>query len=213
MHQYRAKAAYQDADAAQAYDSSRFSSLIGRLRDVLEKRAILATLSLIPPPANILDLPCGTGRITEWLLGLGYYAHGADISAQMLGQARKRLAAYHRFTGLTKCDAEALPFADGAFDALTVVRLMGHVPPPCRVQMLKEMKRVCAGPLLVMYYRWNPLTEARRWLLQRFERATAPWYPTTVEALAEEATHAGLSIASAHQVAPFLSEAWVLAFR
>lgn len=80
--------------------------------------AILA-LHLAPPPdtppGRALDAGCGHGFQTALLKALGYETHGVDIAAALLALARQRLPA----AALARADVAALPFATGAFDAVT----------------------------------------------------------------------------------------------
>ena len=52
-----------------------------------------ATLSLLPDVVGkrVLDVGCGTGRYTEWLLEHGAEVTGFDASPQMLEHARRRV--------------------------------------------------------------------------------------------------------------------------
>ncbi|HEU5322144.1 MAG TPA: class I SAM-dependent methyltransferase, partial [Methylomirabilota bacterium] len=62
-----------------------------------------------------LDAGCGTGLQAAVLEALGYETHGADLSRGLLEVARRRL----RRPVLTRADLVALPYRDGAFDAVT----------------------------------------------------------------------------------------------
>ncbi len=44
---------------------------------------------LPPPPATVLDLCCGTGRLAERLLQAGYQVWGVDLSSEMIRLARQ----------------------------------------------------------------------------------------------------------------------------
>ncbi|MBW4592786.1 MAG: class I SAM-dependent methyltransferase [Brasilonema angustatum HA4187-MV1] len=46
-------------------------------------------LPYVPEGANILDLCCGTGQLSQWLLNKGYQVTGIDRSQTMLEYARK----------------------------------------------------------------------------------------------------------------------------
>ncbi|WP_375509342.1 class I SAM-dependent methyltransferase [uncultured Nostoc sp.] len=46
-------------------------------------------LPYIPEGANILDLCCGTGQLSQWLLNKGYQVTGIDRSQRMLEYARQ----------------------------------------------------------------------------------------------------------------------------
>src|SRR4051812_12079017 len=55
--------------------------------------AVLARLEGVAPDATVLDVGCGTGRVTEGLLELAPDGHvlALDASADMVELARKRL--------------------------------------------------------------------------------------------------------------------------
>jgi SAM-dependent methyltransferase len=66
-----------------------------------------------PAPAWVLDLGCGAGRTTGSLAALGYRVVGLDLSAGLLGEARR----LHPGVPFVRADARVLPFAPAAFDA------------------------------------------------------------------------------------------------
>lgn len=70
---------------------------------------------LAQPPARVLDIGCGTGRLLELVAAHWPEAEltGLDLAPNMLCQAAERLGT--RAT-LVQGDAEALPFADNRFD-------------------------------------------------------------------------------------------------
>lgn len=85
---------------------------------------------------NVLDVACGTGDMVIELAKRGCSVTGVDISAEMLNVARQKTASANFQLG----NAEALPFADGVFDAVTCafgVRNFVHLE-----QGLTEMLRV-----------------------------------------------------------------------
>jgi ubiquinone/menaquinone biosynthesis C-methylase UbiE len=46
-------------------------------------------------------------------------------------------------------DGIQLPFADASFDAATINNVMHHVPIPVRAPLMKEIRRVVAGPVYI----------------------------------------------------------------
>lgn len=67
------------------------------------------------PGKRVLDLACGAGRHLRAMAAAGIRGVGADISADLLAEARRA------GTGmLVRCDMRRLPFRDGAFDAVTL---------------------------------------------------------------------------------------------
>src|SRR5262245_34495293 len=86
----RAVAAYWDM-AADSFDRHPDHGL----RDPQTRAAWPARLdSWLPdPPAEILDLGCGTGSLTLLMARQGHQVTGVDISAVMAEHARRKLAA------------------------------------------------------------------------------------------------------------------------
>jgi demethylmenaquinone methyltransferase / 2-methoxy-6-polyprenyl-1,4-benzoquinol methylase len=80
-------------------------------------------------PARVLDMATGTGALAFDLLSrTDAIVTGADITRPMLLQAQARAAA--RFDGrlrLVECSAEAPPFANESFDAITFAYLLRYV--------------------------------------------------------------------------------------
>lgn len=79
------------------------------------RRRAVRELSTSNFQLSILDVACGTGDLTLDLLRRGHRVTGVDLSEQMLALARRKAAAA-RFQ---LADAEALPFPDASFDAVT----------------------------------------------------------------------------------------------
>lgn len=84
-----------------------YASLHGLLREALASPSGMAQ-------PRALDVGCGTGFQTAILREMGYVAHGLDLSGALLRGARERLPV----AALVQGDALALPYRDGAFDAV-----------------------------------------------------------------------------------------------
>ncbi len=90
-----------------------------------------ALVDAVAPSAgeHVLDVACGTGMVSAELLRRAPVALVAlDQSAQMLGAARRRFAG--SAVELVQGSAEALPFADATFDAVTFTYLLRYVDEP-----------------------------------------------------------------------------------
>ncbi|HEU5064582.1 MAG TPA: bifunctional demethylmenaquinone methyltransferase/2-methoxy-6-polyprenyl-1,4-benzoquinol methylase UbiE [Gaiellaceae bacterium] len=72
--------------------------------------------AVVSPGDRVLDVCCGTGDLALSAAEAGGKVTGLDFSEQMLGRARAKEPAIEWVSG----DALALPFADGAFDAVTI---------------------------------------------------------------------------------------------
>ena len=121
---------------------------------------------------RVLDLAAGTGVSTAELERSGAWAVGCDFSLGMLRAGRTNRARRH--LPLVAGDATRLPFADGAFDAVTIsfgLRNVVDVP-----AALREMARVTrpGGRLVVCEFSrpvWPPLRMLYLNYLMRF----LPW--------------------------------------
>ena len=92
---------------------------------------------------RLLDIACGTGR-TLHQLAVAHPAlrlYGVDLSPAYVKLARRRLADVAE-VALAVENAEALPFADGAFDVVTSVYLFHELPRNARRNVAREMFRV-----------------------------------------------------------------------
>ncbi|RME77095.1 MAG: class I SAM-dependent methyltransferase [Planctomycetota bacterium] len=151
--------------AAQRYDDR----LLGSAKDRRERRAIAALLGALPSGARVLDLPCGTGRLTGWLAEQGWRVVAADASAAMVVRAQTRLAGTDG-VAFSVHDALRTGFRSGSFDAVVCNRLLHHlIEPEARTALVAELLRVSAGPLVVSYFdrrslhaRWVALRDRLR---------------------------------------------------
>jgi len=76
---------YQDAQRAAAYDELELGGTYG-----LAFRALTELYGRWVTGPRALDFGCGTGRSTRFLKALGFSALGIDVSAEMVGFARRR---------------------------------------------------------------------------------------------------------------------------
>ncbi len=211
--EYRAKTAYQDEKEVRTYDSVRFKNLKGRITDWLEKCAVRRALVAVPQGSRVLDIPCGTGRITALLLKQGYKTVGADISEGMLAIAEKTLKGFDNLESLERADAESLPYKDCEFEAVTSIRFMNHLPPEVRVKVLKEMARVSRSAVIVSYCNPRSLSGIKRRIKYILKPPHAPWNPATYGQVKREAADAGLYIAAVFPILGLISETNVYLLR
>lgn len=161
----RFKSIWTARGEAAAYRDERFShSHRWRWTDQQERAIVAQFLSTLPNGSQVLDIPCGAGRLVSLFEKAKITYVGADISFPMLNLAREAFG----LIPLLIADVLRLPFQEGTFDALISVRLLHRIQEQeVRVKMLTEMARVAHGPLLVTYYgRWN-LRGIQRWLRRK----------------------------------------------
>ena len=119
---------------------------------------------------RVLELGCGTGNL--WLENRTRIPKDAeialsDLSPGMLAAAQRRLAdVADRFVWY-RLDAQAIPFADDAFDVVLANHMLYHVPD--RARALAEGQRVLrpGGCLHAVTNAWTHLIELRE-LCERF---------------------------------------------
>jgi len=110
--------------------------------------------------AAIVDVACGSGGLLGDLAATFPRARlaGVDLSFPYLEEARRRTG----LGALAQANAERLPFADGAIDAVTSIYLFHELPPAVRPAIAREMARVLApGGLLAFADSIQPADEPR----------------------------------------------------
>jgi SAM-dependent methyltransferase len=108
--------------------------------DNFQSRALRRALSIaeISPGSRILDVGCGTGRWVRRFGELGFSPIGVDATFDMLSIARS-----HRTTApLIVGSASSLPFSDAAFDGVSDITVVQHLPYELQPKALQEMVRV-----------------------------------------------------------------------
>jgi demethylmenaquinone methyltransferase/2-methoxy-6-polyprenyl-1,4-benzoquinol methylase len=95
------------------------------------------------PGMRILDVATGTGMVAFELASRGAEVVGVDQSDAMLSRARSRLERTPELAerlSFVSGEAEALPFADAEFDALSFTYLLRYVDDPAAT--MRELARV-----------------------------------------------------------------------
>jgi ubiquinone/menaquinone biosynthesis C-methylase UbiE len=114
-------------------------------------RTIGAALDALPaPPLNVLDLGTGSGAVARLAAARWATAEitGADVSAGMVHEAQQRATSDREH--YVQADAASLPFADGAFDLVTLNNM---------IPFFDELARVTAdGGHVAIAYSLGPNT-------------------------------------------------------
>lgn len=121
---------------------------------------------------RVLDVGCGGGLVAEELARRGAQVTGIDVSEHALRTARAHAAAGGLSILYQRAPAEALPFADGAFDAVVCADCLEHVEAPDRV--VAEAARVLAPGGVFCFDTFNRNLLSRvvvGWLVERRLRA------------------------------------------
>jgi ubiquinone/menaquinone biosynthesis C-methylase UbiE len=94
---------------------------------------------------SVLDVCCGTGRLTKSILDLGIDAHGIDISPELIQEGINKLDIPSNC--LSVGDATALPFTDAQFDISCILGALHHTARPRAI--IAEMLRVSRFGIVV----------------------------------------------------------------
>ena len=137
---------------AMAYDLGVWILTFGR--EGAMRRKILAHARLQAGEA-VLDVGCGTGSLAieaKRQVGSAGTVCGTDGSSEMIARAAKKARKSGFEIEYESAPAQALPFADGCFDAVLNTLMFHHLPRLSREQCAREMRRVVrpGGRVLVV---------------------------------------------------------------
>lgn len=114
------------------------------------------------PARDVLELACGTGRLTRRLeveLAAGVKLTATDINEEMLAVAKERLP--DSDVQWAVADMMALPFEDGSFDV--VVAQFGMMFAPDAAKAFAEVSRVLREGGRFVFNTWAPAAENPVW--------------------------------------------------
>jgi len=143
----------------------RFEHGSRRRIDRREQRAVRRIFGRLPDCHSVLDVPCGAGRFLPTLAQFCPEVVGADVSAEVLGFARRRAESAGVPVQVLCGDASRLPLPDNAVDAVFCNRLLHHlVKPEERARILRELHRVTRRYLVVSFFDYQRFGAWRRFL-------------------------------------------------
>jgi ubiquinone/menaquinone biosynthesis C-methylase UbiE len=197
---------YQDPEVAEQYDTERFASLSGRVFQWAERRALQRILMSLPDNARVLDAPCGTGRLSDLLIGRGWKTIACDVSAEMLAVAKRRCTRWTDSIRFARMDFLEMGLADRAVTAVFTIRFLVHIAPEDRLRMLREFRRVTERWVVMSMSLSTPWHRLRRRIKQWLGHPKPVRHPVTNRALADELRQAGLREVRRVWTFPVLSE-------
>ena len=186
-----------------AYDFDKIASSYDRLNHIMTagmdrlwrrraaKEAIKTARRKTASDTNALalDVACGTGDMAIELLKRGSSVTGIDLSEEMLAIARRKTAE----ANFQLANAEALPFDDASFDAVTSafgIRNFVHLD-----KGLAEMARVLkSGGRMVILEMSTPDSALVRPFYNLYTRRIIPWLGSRIAGNREAYTYLPNSI-------------------
>lgn len=89
----------------------------------------------IKPPAKVLEIGVGNGKISNYLNKLGFDVYGVDNSKECLKLLNPKVKKF-----LVDIEMNKLPFKDNMFDVVLIFAVLEHIK--CPENVLKEINRV-----------------------------------------------------------------------
>ncbi len=197
---------YQTPGTAEHYATGRWQqSRRARRSSAQELKIVKQFCQQIGPLANILDIPCGTGRFSQLLGEFAEQVVRADLSSAMLGQV-----AVGKGTSKTnnlQASAAAIPFANSAFDLAFCFRLLHHFElPEQRIEVLSELARVSRRWVIGTFFDSSSFQAWRN----RVRGKVGTRYPQSIASIHAEAAAAGLRVKEMRFLSKKISEQMVV---
>lgn len=101
----------------------------------------LETVFGLPPRSNILDVPCGNGRLSIELAARGYELNGVDISPEFLQEARSKVKKRELKITLEERDMRNLPWPETFAGAFCFGASFGFLDDTGNADFLKSVAR------------------------------------------------------------------------
>ncbi len=113
-------------DTQSAYDnwSSQYDSNVNKTRD-LEAIALQQTLADLKFD-NCLEIGCGTGKNTAWLIERSKHITAVDLSAEMLAKAKEKTSS-QKVNFIQADILQAWDFADKIYDLVSFSLVLEHI--------------------------------------------------------------------------------------
>jgi len=144
--------------------ANRYDAHFSDWSNAVEMRAFFSDASAFAGK-TVLDLACGTGRVTARLLDTAGAVLGADFSEHSLRNLAKKGIDSSAKLGLVWCDVTQLRLSPGYFDTVVSAQLLEHIT--CGKQRASLLEQICgwlkpAGLLLVSAYYHNLIKRVLR---------------------------------------------------
>jgi ubiquinone/menaquinone biosynthesis C-methylase UbiE len=158
---------YDSIRGAEAYKSDYARKLHRKLSDRRERALLVRYFDALGPCETILDLPCGHGRLADFLKERCRLLIEADYSSTMVELNRRDHGEQGRH--YMRASALEIPLHDRAVDCVVSFRLSHHLESEVlRERHLRELFRVAKKAVIVTWFSATSLKNLLREVRVRF---------------------------------------------
>ena len=199
--------AYRNPARADAYKEQYakykwFQYVSKRERTCIEQALNLCNLS---HTSRVLDIPCGTGAMSEVFGKFPFNVAASDISREMMEYARGEYSK-ERCLGFILSDIEKIPLKEEIFDCVLTIGFMHRAPVHVRAQVLKELNAISRKYIIVTYSINSPLQKLKHRVKKiLFPVYTTPSSPVVLKDILREFQLHGLAVKKIFRAAYFFS--------
>jgi ubiquinone/menaquinone biosynthesis C-methylase UbiE len=158
---------YNSTRGAEAYKADYHNKLHRKWSDLRERALLVRYFEHIGPVDSILDMPCGHGRLSNFLHSHCTQLTEADWSLTMVSLNQRDHGTERRH--YVRASALEIPFPDRHFDAVVSFRLSHHLETQeLRERHLRELFRVAGKHVVVTWFSATSLKNMLRQVRARF---------------------------------------------
>ncbi|HKJ67994.1 MAG TPA: class I SAM-dependent methyltransferase [bacterium] len=178
------------------YERTRYRGLDQKIVHAAESRIVRDFINLIyQEDEKILDIPCGYGRFTSFLVEEPIRVFVGDVNRKMLLRVQERFRDRMNFT---QGNIMELPFRDKAFHAILSIRLFQHFHTPGeRIAAFSEIARVISGWAVISVYTSSVLHKCMRMFREHHKITMA-----TTGQIQDEIEQSGLRLLESKKILP-----------
>ncbi|WP_449424565.1 class I SAM-dependent methyltransferase [Rhodanobacter lindaniclasticus] len=161
----------------------------------------------LPAGSIIADAPCGTGRLAEPLLAVGYRVHGLDISDEMLDVARQRLRGFQERFTCEVADVKTSRPNEPLYDAALCARVLMHFPLDQQVEFLAGVATLSRTTVVINHSLDSVYHRLRRRVKRWLGHQASANYPVSNADIKELLQRSGLREVRRYRLVSLVSEA------
>lgn len=154
-------------ETAGRYEASGKSGDYAKRNPARHRRELELLRRLWPgrPGEQVLDIPCGAGRLLpELVQRFQHQVLQADHAMAMLRES----ASLGRRVAAVRADALAMPFAERAVDGVVVFRFLHHLPHDAQQQLVAEACRTARRFVVISFFHPCSAHQLQRWVARWF---------------------------------------------